>query len=200
MIFPKLHITLERWRWNKTHQLYVSTLGNFMTKDKQVAKVYTSENGYLTVKSRGTEKKFVQAHRLVMKTWKPIDNADKMTVDHLNHNKRDNSLQNLEWVTKEENTARATADHMVTATIKESTIQRFLLLIDNKEFSDMEVAWLYVKSRMEYLDAILLRQESIEKIFKTLTNAYVHKNQFYIDNGFVKEKYNCKFSIVEKGE
>ena len=34
--------------------------------------------------------------------------------DHLNHNKRDNSLTNLEWVTKEENWRRAESDYIAT--------------------------------------------------------------------------------------
>ena len=45
-----------------------------------------------------------------MLTFRPIPNAEDLTVDHLNHNKRDNSLDNLEWVTKEENWDRANAD------------------------------------------------------------------------------------------
>ena len=45
-----------------------------------------------------------------MLTWRPIPNAEELTVDHLNHNKRDNSLENLEWVTKEENLRRAAED------------------------------------------------------------------------------------------
>ena len=45
-----------------------------------------------------------------MYTWKPIPNAEDMTVDHLNHNKRDNRLKNLEWVDNTENQRRATED------------------------------------------------------------------------------------------
>ena len=33
-----------------------------------------------------------------------------MTVDHLDHNKRNNCISNLEWVTREENQERAQAD------------------------------------------------------------------------------------------
>ena len=47
-----------------------------------------------------------------MMTWKPIAGMDKMTVDHLDHNKRNNKLSNLEWVTEEENQRRAAEDHI----------------------------------------------------------------------------------------
>ena len=37
---------------------------------------------------------------------------DKLTVDHLDHNKRNNSVENLEWVTRAENMRRARADYI----------------------------------------------------------------------------------------
>lgn len=46
-------------------------------------------------------------HRLLMITYKPIENPDQMQVDHIDCNKLNNDLDNLEWVTKKENTHRA---------------------------------------------------------------------------------------------
>jgi hypothetical protein len=42
-----------------------------------------------------------------------MDDAENLTVDHLDHNKRNNSLDNLEWVSEEENLRRAKADLIV---------------------------------------------------------------------------------------
>ena len=47
-----------------------------------------------------------------MLTWRPIPGAEDLTVDHLDHNKRNNALTNLEWVTREENLRRAGEDHL----------------------------------------------------------------------------------------
>ena len=58
-------------------------------------------------------------HRLVLLTWRPIPNAEDLTVDHLNHNKRDNSVNNLEWVTEEENLTRAKNDYVIVEKGKE---------------------------------------------------------------------------------
>ena len=106
-IFPRLQLRFERWKWNPELNVYVSTLGNFKDKNKNNIKPKTSQGGYLVIKCN--EKSYF-AHRVVLMTWKPIEKPSLMTVDHLNHNKRDNSLKNLEWVTHEENQKRASDD------------------------------------------------------------------------------------------
>jgi hypothetical protein len=70
------------------------------------------ENGYVVVYVYGSINCYVLLHRVVMLTWKPTPEAEKLTVDHLDHNKRNNALSNLEWVTKEENQRRADADYI----------------------------------------------------------------------------------------
>jgi len=43
-------------------------------------------------------------HRLVLKTFNPIENMDnEMQVHHINHNRIDNRAENLTWVTNKEN-------------------------------------------------------------------------------------------------
>ena len=107
MIFPTLHLKIERWKFNKDYGVYVSTLGNFKDRHKRRLPVRINQNGYCNIQ---TEQGYKLAHRLVMLTWKPIPDAENLTVDHLNHNKRDNSLANLEWVTAKENKIRAARD------------------------------------------------------------------------------------------
>ena len=109
IIFPKMVFRLEQWKWNKEYRVYVSTLGNFKDEHKNNLPFLVNNSGYLVVK---TEYGYKLAHRLVMLTWKPIPNAEELTVDHLNHNKRENTLQNLEWVSKEENWERAKRDQI----------------------------------------------------------------------------------------
>lgn len=108
IILPRFLFKIERWKWNSDYRVYVSNLGHIKNEHKQDLPVHIDGNGYCRVHTECCRYKSV--HRLVMLTWRPIPNAEELTVDHLNHNKRDNSLENLEWVTEEENLRRAEKD------------------------------------------------------------------------------------------
>lgn len=42
-------------------------------------------------------------HRLVLETFNPVDNMDKLDVNHIDLNKQNNNLNNLEWCTRSQN-------------------------------------------------------------------------------------------------
>lgn len=114
-MLPKIHIEVEKWKFNKNYNLYVSNMGNFKDKNKEDIKLMVEKGGYLQVpvcNNKQGKIKYLQAHRVVMETWCPKQNMwkDKLTVDHLDHNKRNNKAKNLEWVTQQENLKRAAAD------------------------------------------------------------------------------------------
>lgn len=101
---------IERWKYNKTYQVWVSTEGRFRNKSKVDLPIKMGNRGYCYVKVDCASCQYMLAHRLVMLTWRPTPDAENLTVDHLDHNKRNNALSNLEWVTREENQERATND------------------------------------------------------------------------------------------
>lgn len=109
-MLPTIKIHFERWRFNKDYGVWVSTHGRFRDKNKKELPIKIDSQGYCRVKVDCAIYKLCSAHRLVMLTWRPTDEAENLTVDHKNHNKRDNSLANLEWVTYEENARRAAED------------------------------------------------------------------------------------------
>lgn len=114
-ICPRFIFKVEKWKWNKECRLYVSTMGHFRDEYKQPIPIKLNQNGYVVIKTRNG---YQMAHRLVMKTWMPTEDMDNLTVDHLDHNKRNNALDNLEWVTEKENKRRAVADHLPSAAKK----------------------------------------------------------------------------------
>ena len=118
MILPTIRINIERWKWNKTFEVYVSTMGRVKNRSKMLIPPKTTCYGYLCFYIPYI-RKYISAHRLVMLTWQPRSDAEFLTVDHINHNKRDNSLYNLEWVTAEENLRRAANDYAADACSEE---------------------------------------------------------------------------------
>ena len=110
-ILPSITINIERWKWNKKYRVFVSNRGRVKNIDGKLLKIKTTSTGYLAV--RVAAKKAMFVHRLVMETWHPISNPEEMTVDHLDHNKRNNDIRNLEWVAEKENHKRAADDLLV---------------------------------------------------------------------------------------
>lgn len=108
MIFPTLHIEFEKWKFNKEYGVWVSNFGNFKDIHKRpIPKKVYQQNGYVAVKTKHGNR---LAHRLVMYTWCPIEDREAFTVDHIDHNKRNNRVDNLEWVSQAENVMRAKDD------------------------------------------------------------------------------------------
>ena len=112
-MLPKFHFSIERWKYNPTFELYVSNMGHIRNKSKADIAPRVAPSGYLTVKVGGSINAHMLLHRVVMLTWKPTPEAEKLTVDHLDHNKRNNSLSNLEWVLEEENRRCAKKDQIL---------------------------------------------------------------------------------------
>ena len=106
-MFPNFKFNIERWRWNDEYRVYVSTAGRCKDEHKRLLPIKINTSGYCLVK---TACGYRLVHRLVMRTWSPIPDAENLTVDHLDHNKRNNDLRNLEWVTLDENHRRAKED------------------------------------------------------------------------------------------
>lgn len=108
-IMPTFLFNIEKWKWNDEYRIYVSNMGHFKNEYKQNIPIKINEKGYCVIKTP-VSSNYRLAHRLIMLTWKPIPDAENLTVDHLDHNKRNNTLLNLEWVTLTENQRRATED------------------------------------------------------------------------------------------
>lgn len=73
-------------------------------------------------------------HRLLMCTFKPLENYDDMTVDHIDGNKLNNRLENLQWLKSTENTSKAhrqlgfvDGENSASATISNETAIKIVL-------------------------------------------------------------------------
>ena len=100
---PQLHVELEHWKYNVRVDAYISTFGNIRNAAGETLTPCAFKN-YLYFRG-------VPLHRLVMECFDPAPGWQNLTVDHKNHNTRDNHLSNLEWVTQKENAERAQDDY-----------------------------------------------------------------------------------------
>ena len=90
----------------KSMRKWSSVQGRYCQREK-ILKQYQSKTGYLQInlKSEGT-RKLGLIHRLVAQAF--IPNPDnKREVNHINGNKTDNRVENLEWCTSQYNTVHA---------------------------------------------------------------------------------------------
>ena len=91
-------------RYKKIDNLIVLENGKIYIEMKNKCKLTgltKSKNGYLIIRVKG---KRMYVHILVMLAF---HGKSDLTVDHLNMNKQDNRLENIEYVTVVENTKRA---------------------------------------------------------------------------------------------
>lgn len=99
---------MEEWKTIPEYPDYeVSTNGQVRSNKRKksiILTLHAYSNGYLFVyltNQNGGRSCLV--HRLVLSTFSPCDNMENLQVNHLNCNRADNRLENLEWTTPQEN-------------------------------------------------------------------------------------------------
>ena len=217
IILPRFIFRVERWKWNKEYRIYVSNMGHFMDEHKKIIPVKINQSGYVVIRTPyGLE----QGHRLVMKTWRPTAAMDKLTVDHLDHNKRNNSVENLEWVTRAENMKRARADYIdenakpktkpnksgtaaaATANImtilklnpkKVFAFEEFYPVVNGIAFDNCQTAWWYCQEILKGCHKDQCTQEGLEDRFQRLLKVYNGHHWEYI-NGKKQYRY-CTMTL-----
>jgi len=91
---------VEQWKIISEYPNYkVSTLGRIMNKDNKIMKQDNDSRYNMVTLYNKQGHKNVSVHRLVAKAF--LNNSDnKLTVDHIDRNRRNNKVDNLRWATK----------------------------------------------------------------------------------------------------
>lgn len=82
--------------------------------NKRIIREYHEKNGYLRCNMNG--KKYLK-HRVIAVQWIENDSPETKTyIDHINHIRDDNHINNLRWVTQSENSENKASYNNVKAT------------------------------------------------------------------------------------
>lgn len=106
--YPDYSITSDGRVWSKERKV-LGRWGNYRIKKGKWLKPDLSNSGYLRVglwKDQASKK--LSLHRLVLMTWDRLP-EDWEQCDHINENKTDNRLENLRWVSAQQNCEFASA-------------------------------------------------------------------------------------------
>jgi hypothetical protein len=117
LFFDDSNLSNEVWKYvildNKVYPYLISNYGRVkIAKTNKLAKPSLDQRGYpQIVLSKDGVRLSRRLHRIVATNY--IDNPlNKREVNHINGNKEDNSVYNLEWVTSKENISHALINNL----------------------------------------------------------------------------------------
>ena len=162
IMFPELHVHLEKWKYHVGLDCYISNYGRIKDKDGKLQTV-CKRNGYIWYKGKAV-------HRLVLETFNPQPGYSQLSVDHINHNTYQNDIWNLRWMTAEENNEQDKIDIAAHAPVeitapkiekkKEPSPQT---VIDQNENEEKDFILNSVKMNSKYVRKILINDKSLSK-------------------------------------
>lgn len=83
-------------------EIYSDNSGKMKTRNKA-----NTEYQIINLSMENGKKKTFRLHRLVMMAFKPVKDMENLEVNHIDGNKKNNELENLEWCTASENQKHA---------------------------------------------------------------------------------------------
>ena len=200
-IFPTIKLNIERWKYNSTFELYVSNMGHIKNKSKADIAPKIMQNGYVVVYVYGSLNKYMLLHRVVMLTWRPTPEAEELTIDHLDHNKRNNALSNLEWVTQEENERRAAEDYLRESTLdgNDVIVRKKTTQIENKKKkpSTADIIGVVIRGKVfsgATMPPVFIKRDDGEALLDFCTPYVGNVNNFTVKalRGILKDIYSGK--------
>lgn len=153
---------------------YADSNGHIWSESKQdYMTEYEDKNGYKKVllmtkdKPPGKGHRF-SVHRLILSTFYPVKNMEHLTVDHIDGNIKNNSLENLKWTTIQENLKNPNTKfnrrcydqdgtHNASAAFDKKSLLELVKDVNSGEFKRKEVLEKY-RICDETLRKILLKQ------------------------------------------
>jgi hypothetical protein len=143
----------EEWREYKNTGYWISNMGNIMNKYGRYLKLPLTPNGYCRIE---INRKFHFVHMLVARCFIG-EIPDGLVIDHINQIRNDNRIENLRYITQQENcmnTKKTRTDILEQNPI----IRKMIVHIDSKIRTGK-----YKNPREEYIQRIYNRFNHQEK-------------------------------------
>lgn len=97
------------------YNYYVSDMGKIYSEvSHKILCTRLDKDGYEKVGlvSKDNKRHMYSVHRLVLENFNPVENMNNLQVNHIDGNKQNNCLDNLEWVTCQENIRHACLNNL----------------------------------------------------------------------------------------
>lgn len=104
----EIKITISKYPLK--YDYYVRDNGTIYSKaSNKILSPQLDKDGYEKVQMISTDEKRhrYSVHRVVLENFMPVEGMEKLQVNHIDRNKRNNNLSNLEWATCKENITHA---------------------------------------------------------------------------------------------
>jgi DNA-binding CsgD family transcriptional regulator len=132
------------------------------------------KDGYEYVKLSTLQgRKTFKIHRLTLTAFKPIPNCEYLQVNHLDFNRRNNSIENLAWVTGKENieynvenSRQARGSAIASSKLTETQVLEILDLLSTTKKTNLEIAASY------QISDVIISDIRNGKIWKNLSKDY----------------------------
>lgn len=169
---------IEEWK-QLDDKYYVSSLGRLATSKGRILKQRTNERGYKVVSLPSPHSNRV--HRIVAQAFIP-NPQNKPQVNHIDGDKTNNSVDNLEWVTNKENMLHAIDNGLTSAKTTKEMRAEMRRLYESGEHTFKSIAEIFGVST------------------STATDVIRGNNPCYRDEGYIDErkKYKLKQEQIDE--
>lgn len=181
---------IEEWKILQNYKNYsVSNFGNIKNnKTNRILKQsFNKQNyAYVWVKNNDNVWKQVRIHRLVAQEFIP-NPENKPCINHLDYNPSNNRVDNLEWVTYQENSDYS-REHLksIIHNYKHSQEMKHKISLKRTNFNN-ELGHHIYKHRRKYIFKFMTNGNKISKSFNSLEEAIRYRDDYLTEIGYYND-------------